>query len=187
MQPLAALFNCHARIHTHTHFCKYMHARTPHRHIRSLSIKALNWETVLQALVQTRPRHEGRNSGKSQYPSTIQATPYMLTSEHVHQLRASGSRSVFTTLLDLAMVAPRYQRMAGLLVSMIVSIHLAACGSWLVKVLTNPDHEVHAFLETLSSDPDAPIALNTAQGKSHNILRAFSAFSGSRSVRRLHW
>ena len=50
MQPLAALFNCHARIHTHTHFCKYMHARTPHRHIRSLSIKALNWETVLQAL-----------------------------------------------------------------------------------------------------------------------------------------
>eukprot|EP00802_Teleaulax_amphioxeia_P010134 Tamp_10159.p1 GENE.Tamp_10159~~Tamp_10159.p1 ORF type:complete len:600 (+),score=124.83 Tamp_10159:229-2028(+) len=67
--------------------------------------------------------------------------------------------------MDIIMIAPQYQRMIGVFGSIAICIHLAACGSWLVKVLTNEAWEVDNFLESLSQDPEAPIDLSTGQGK----------------------
>jgi len=78
--------------------------------------------------------------------------------------RSSG-KSTFSYLCDHFMVSPRLQRMMTIFGTMTLSIHLAACISWLVRVITNQPHEVEAFLEQLSSNPDAPIDLGSAKGK----------------------
>ena len=83
----------------------------------------------------------------------------------VLKLRSQGHKNAFILCADILQIAPRQQRILGGVARVMFSIHIAACVSWLVKVLTSEPDQVEAFLARLSSDPDTPIDIHSAVGK----------------------
>ena len=83
----------------------------------------------------------------------------------VLKLRSGGYTSAFILFADFLQITPRQRRISGGVARVIFSIHIAACVSWLIRVLTSESDQVETFLARMSPDPDTPIDIHSAVGK----------------------
>ena len=80
-------------------------------------------------------------------------------------MKLNKGGAVLAVIFDHFMLSPKVQRKFMVLFSIVGSIHLGACASFLVKVVFSTPAEVDLFLVQHSKDQDNPIDLSTVDGK----------------------
>jgi len=72
---------------------------------------------------------------------------------------------VITRLADQYGLEPKHQRLMMLAFRILGLIHIGGCIVWLVKVISEPEEQVHNFLNSQSPEYEGDVDLSTANGK----------------------
>ena len=72
---------------------------------------------------------------------------------------------VITRLADQYGLEPKHQRLMMLAFRILGLIHIGGCIVWLVKVTSEPEEQVHNFLNSQSPEYESDVELSTANGK----------------------